>query len=626
MPKLKIDLKKIQKRELELLEAKKSLKQDFIGIDYIIDELIDYIRIWYLMPEVLTRPIIISLWGMTGVGKTDLVRKLVSKLQYQDRFVEVELSNSENNGYYGWQGSVGGILDSNGVNDGQPAIVLFDEIQRFSTLDVDGRPIQNTRFVDFWELLSDGKLAKREAKSEIESTLNSFLFSNYYFKKDQASNPQQEEEKVGLWYAESIKKMFNLNESLFEIADMRKSELLPKMQQIVNKKTIYEAIDHSKTLIIISGNLDEAFVMAHNTAEADIDADIFHAYTQKISVVDIKSALTRKFKPEQVARFGNIHLVYKSLRKKDFEALIEVEVEKIIVKNKELFGIELSVSAALKRLIYQNGVFPVQGVRPVFSSIIDILETNLSKFLFEALIQKKSKIDLDYDFDQRKIIANISGETHTLAFEGRVDKIRQGSPVDSVANTAVHEAGHAVAYAVLFGLAPLQLKAKIASHYAAGFTFPHQIYGSRSNLLNQIKVYLAGGLAEEIIFGAENATIGREHDRERSTFMAIDYIRKYGFSEFFQAYYSGSSEYAMNLDVTNQAIEEMMRHLANETRTLLAQHKGFLQVLSTELYHKGSLKPEDIMPIAQQHGIHLEMKDESYLVLDSYQQKLLGEV
>ena len=37
-------------------------------------------------------------------------------------------------------------------------------------------------------------------------------------------------------------------------------------------------------------------------------------------------------------------------------------------------------------LIYRNGVFPVQGVRPVFSSVIDILESNVSRFLFEALM------------------------------------------------------------------------------------------------------------------------------------------------------------------------------------------------------------------------------------------------
>jgi cell division protease FtsH len=57
----------IKKRRLEVI--KQELKSEFIGIDYIIDELINYIQIWYLMPDVLVRPIVVNLWGMTGVGK-----------------------------------------------------------------------------------------------------------------------------------------------------------------------------------------------------------------------------------------------------------------------------------------------------------------------------------------------------------------------------------------------------------------------------------------------------------------------------------------------------------------------------------------------------------------------------
>lgn len=55
--------------------------------------------------------------------------------------------------------------------------------------------------------------------------------------------------------------------------------------------------------------------MSTMTGEADIDADIFRAFTEKITVVDVKQSLTRRFKPEQVARFGNMHLIYRALGK-----------------------------------------------------------------------------------------------------------------------------------------------------------------------------------------------------------------------------------------------------------------------------------------------------------------------
>ncbi len=621
---MKVDISEINKKKKKLEQIKKELKKEFIGIDYIIDELIDYIQIWYLMPEVLSRPIIVNLWGMTGVGKTDLIRKLVSKLNYQDRFTEVELSNGDSGG--NWRSSVSSLLDSNNITDGLPAIVLFDEIQRFNTIDTDGNPIQNAKFQDFWELLSDGRLAKREVKEDIDSYVNNYFYSSAQRKKRNKENPDDttDPNQIGIWEAARIKKLFGIEGDIQEIALMDEEDLLNVMQKLKAKKKIYEAIDHSKTLIIISGNLDEAFTMAGSTAEADIDADIFHAYTEKITLMDIKNALSRKFRPEQVARFGNIHLIYKSLKRKDFIKLIKQETDKIVVKNKKHFDITLQISDNIRTLIYQNGVFPVQGVRPVFSSVIDILETNLAKFLFEAFMRNVSDIKVDYDFKKSEITALLKGtESIIVPYVGRVDRIRQSNHEDAVANVSVHEAGHAVAYGVLFGLAVLQLKSKVASTYVGGFAFPHQIYQTKENTISQIIVFLAGGLAEELIFGEGNATIGRENDRLQASSLAMGYIRKYGFHDDFQAYYSNDVHLPMDVTVTDKTVEKMIDKLVKSTKKLLEKHKELLFDLSKELQKEGLLKPEKMKEIAAQHDQNWEIKEESYLHLHHYGKELL---
>jgi len=95
-----INLDLLHKKQNVLLTAQSELKKSFVGIDPIIDELIHQIRIWYIMPELLSKPVIINLWGMTGVGKTDLVRKLVQLLHFEDSFAEIELSNSANSAYF----------------------------------------------------------------------------------------------------------------------------------------------------------------------------------------------------------------------------------------------------------------------------------------------------------------------------------------------------------------------------------------------------------------------------------------------------------------------------------------------------------------------------------------------
>ena len=85
-------------------------------------------------------------------------------------------------------------------------------------------------------------------------------------------------------------------------------------------------------------------------------------------------------------------------------------------------------------------------------------------------------------------------------------------PVVRMVVTVCHEAGHAVAYAVLFGLAPLQLTARAAGD-ADGFTYRHAVHETSDSLRRLATVALAGGAAEELVFGAEHASAGRAADR-----------------------------------------------------------------------------------------------------------------
>lgn len=612
-----INLEEINLRKEELERAKSLLKQHFIGIDIIIDNLMDYIQVWYLMPDILNRPIIVNLWGMTGVGKTDLIRKLVKALNFQDRFLEVELSNVDGTR---WISSVTETLERNELNDERPKIILFDEIQRFNTLDHEGKPMDTTKFTDFWELLSDGKLSKKE-KSDLDQYLYNYSYAQKQKQKRRDRGEEvedQSDDTINWWEAQQLKKALSLDRDISDLTELTQKDIYELVRSEKKKKRIYEPVDHSKTLIIISGNLDEAFEMARQTSESDIDADIFYAYTQKVTLVDIKNALSRKFRPEQVARFGNIHLIYTSLRKTDFEELIRRELSRVINATQEKFGITISINKSVNDLIYRNGVFPVQGVRPVFSSVNDILETNLSKLLFEALIKNETNLQIDYSDEKNMIVAQIGGHQSLIPYIGRIDKIRESNVEDNVASISVHESGHAIAYMVLFGLAPLQLKSKVASSYAGGFTFPHQIYETRETIINKIKIYLAGGLAEEIVFGKQRASIGRSNDREMATILAIDFIRKFGFDDEFQAVYALEFAYNMNKFETDSDIEKMIARLVAETTELLIKHKSFLLGLANILNKKGSLESKEIAQVAHQFGVEAAIKEEGFLKIEAY--------
>ncbi|PWN69838.1 peptidase M41 [Chryseobacterium phosphatilyticum] len=616
-----INKEEIKKKKKKLDDCKTFLKKEFIGIDKIIDDIMEYTQIWYLMPEILTRPVVINLWGMTGVGKTDLVRKLVRFLEFQNRFVEIELSNTDETS---WSKSVADIFQSNGLSDEKPSIVLFDEIQRFNTIDPDGLPVPQTKFTDFWELLSDGRLSKRERED-----LEHYLFSYLLRKKENdrrklgGETGLDENPYLNLWDAKELKKYLSMEDDVMSIIDMKEEDMIKLIRKKQKEKKIYEPVNYSKMLIIISGNLDEAFQMSKETSEADIDANIYHAFTKKITVVDIKNALSRKFRPEQVARFGNIHLIYFSLKTEDFEKLIQREINNLKHSTKTKFGVSLKITKNINHLIYRNGVFPVQGVRPVFSSVVDILDTNLSKFLFEAIIHEDLSIEIDYSDTQKVISGKIGTRVIEIPYLGKIDKIRQSNLEDAVANISVHECGHAVSYMLYTGFVPLQLKSKVASSYAAGFTFPHQIHDTKESILDRIKIYLAGGIAEEIIFGEKHASIGRSHDREQATALAIDYIRKYGFEDVFQTTYN-LEDYAhrMQQHITDESIENLMQQLARKTREDLILHFDLLKTMSKILSEKGSLQPREIYDIATKHQLKVSIKEEGFLHISNYRSLL----
>lgn len=618
-----IDKAAIAAKREKLAACSDYLKSQFIGIDEIIDGVISYLSVWYLMPELLTRPIIINLWGMTGVGKTDLVRKLVKFLDYQDRFAEVELAKGWSHGY---SGSVSQVFTGYGLNDGQPAIVLFDEVQRFSTRNQDGSPKEQTRFLDFWELLSDGKLS-RKSKEDLDTFLLEYMSRLKQKEKNQLANGNgetEEEPAMDTWEAMQFRNSLQLTHSLTELTELRQKDMYEYILKAKQEKQIYEPIDHARTLIFISGNLDEAYSMSQDTSEADIDADIFHAFTEKITLVDIKDALAKKFRPEQVARFGNIHLVYKSLTRKNFEELIRQEIDRKTSRIKEEFGVKVKVTPAVRELIYRNGVFPVQGVRPVYSSITDILDSNWNGHLLDAVLKGTDRLLVDYDQAAKELIITAGGKIDRIPFVGRVDKIRQSGKVDAVANISVHESGHAVAYMALTGMVPLQLKSKVASSYAGGFTFPHAIYSTKGSVRDRIKIYLAGGIAEELIFGEDLASTGRSHDRRQATTQAVEYVRKYGFDADFQAVYNLEAEHLrMNTDRTDERIEGLIARLASETRQLLTEQLPLLTELSRALSEQGSLEVKAILGIGRKYFPDLRSEAEGHMHIDDYE-RLLG--
>jgi Peptidase family M41/ATPase family associated with various cellular activities (AAA) len=625
----------IYKEKIEILKiAKTHLKAKFVGIDDIIEQLFEYLHIWYLMPEILMRPMIINLWGMTGVGKTDLIRSLVEELKMQNQFLEVELSADGK--VYNWDTSVADTFGSRGLEAGKPNIVLFDEIQKFRSIDDKGEEIKVSNFQDFWELLSDGKISDKGKGRELLEMFNETQIS--MSDKEEGDKIKKEtdepvvEAKIGLWQATKLKKMIKIKSSVLEIAKMTYTDFAAIMQAVFDNNDIYKPTDYNQTLIIISGNLDEAYIDARNVGEVEVDADIFHSTTTKINILNIKEALSRRFRPEQISRFGNIHLIYRSLSKASYHKLIDLKTAQICTQIKSKLGINVKVDYSLNDLIYNNGVFPAQGVRPVFSTITEILECNLSKYLFEAVDGKFDSIALSYSFDKAQIIAKMSSlstsKTISTQYIGRIDKIKLIENTNNLkALTAVHESGHALIYILNFGLSPLQLKSNIASTASYGFTFSHKIHLTKDFLLKKIQVYLAGHLAEKIVFGEDKTSIGHTTDWREATTLAADYVRRFGFGKSTTTIItteanSEADKFNTNIDLSNTEIEDLIQEQFEITTQTLIQNKSILVKLAKTLLAESSLSPQQVQKICEHYHIKCNIENENFVVYEQYSKLL----
>ena len=485
---LRVDIEEVRTKQDRLAAARAMLHTHFVGIDAVIDELCDAIAVWYLMPEVLSRPLVVNLWGMTGVGKTDLVRRLVAALGLQERFVELELSSTDAQSRFDL---VADRLADAGVLDGRPAVLLVDEIQRFRTITPSGDPVAQTRFSDFWELLSDGRLARRES-SDLDWLIATMRAArDEDARREGKGKSKGKRPSIGLWEARSLRRTLGLAEPVEQLQWRTHDEALAMLESARAERRLVEPVDCSRFLVIVSGNLDEAFTMASATGEADIDADIFAAHTARVGMVDIKAALRQRFTPEQVARFGNVHVIYQSLRRADFQTLVAREIARLCDAAYRRFGVRVAVTPAVHELVYRNGVFPVQGVRPVLSSVGDIVGTPLATLLMDAVLGGHPDVGLDHDGRTGDVVGEVGGRETRFGAVGRIDRFRGQAHADVIANVAVHEAGHAVAYAVLFGLVPLQLTAH-ATGDADGFLCAHDVHQTRDSMLRMATVALAG--------------------------------------------------------------------------------------------------------------------------------------
>jgi len=580
-------------RNRHLQQVAALLKTELFGIDATIDRAIDAVRAWYVLPELVSRPVIVCLWGLTGTGKTQLVRRLAQLLGCYDRYVEVQMDGFANGATGRGAQTLSGMLAQSGVREGEPAILVLDEFQRFRTIDDQRGDIRVERYQDVWALLSDGRLPP--ALSLLADMESSIAAAAYDAERAEAADPKLRFRLTG-WEAQELQRSLKLHEPLAEIMAWPPERVLERMRAFRESGQQQWETDYSRLLVFVCGNLDEMYeTLATSVDDCDSDADTFHAITRRLSIIDVKQALNRRFKPEQVARLGNEHVIYPSLSRRAYEQLIEQGCERYAREARARCELRFELDDSVRAQIYANAVFPAQGTRPLFSSLHAILGAGLAKAALWALEGGAGEGDtVRLTADGRGLTAHWHGQAQAIAAPFEISRLRQRSNTDFRALLAVHEAGHGLVHALLFGRAPQEIKIHVASFEGGYNAYSARKVWSRGNLLDSVCTSLAGRAAELLVFGPELSSSGAEGDLRKATETAARMLRHLGHGlRIGRSDVCADSEANLCTDVesSNAPVEALLQEQHARATALIETHRQALVGLVDELMAEGQVSP-----------------------------------
>jgi len=645
----------IDKRQ-KLQTIATALKERFLGLDSVIDEVTATLIPWYLFPEAQLRPTVINLWGLTGSGKTALVQAIVELLNHRKLYSHIDMGEFESDSAT-WMKNI--LTDDLAFFHEKPALICLDEFQFARTLDANSNELGKDKLRVIWDLLDSGKIEyipnrgtfylfrvdsclrrlERAFKSNVElaqgkvvNETETFLkiFEGFYF--DNANARMTIDYFTSADFIEGMYYLIDNDECSKEYIRQRVvaatlPELIAFVLEGMQSRPATKTLDLSRAIIFVLGNLDEAYAMSHSM-NPDISADEFHEQTSRITIAHIKRALRRRFRPEQIARLGNNHVIYKSFNSAQFRLLIQKELNRVGEFIQQKFGWNTRFDESVVNVVYAEGVFPAQGTRPVLTTVKNLVESRISNLAVSILEYQWTIHEIIWAYHEGYFVYTLKdhqGDTvSTISDKARLklENLRKSVDPELQAHTAVHEAGHAVLAALTLRIVPSVVVSRTASD-AEGFcliTFPKGPV-TRETLKKDIVITLGGYVAERMIFGEEMTCSGVFADIQEASSLANKAVRQYamGSDPIYLAVESTQNEEAFFLSerYSTEAIK-MVRDGEREAEQILQRNRLLLLKMAEYLTQHSRMEEALIAEFVKKYGKESWLETEGLIKKDQY--------
>jgi hypothetical protein len=663
----KIKVMETLHKHIGLIEKKKrietitvQLKERFIGLDNVIDEIMSLMMPWYLFPEAQLRPTVVNLWGLTGSGKTALVQGIIDLLEHRKLYTHIDMGEFESDSA-AWIKNI--FTDDLDFFHQKPAIICLDEFQFARTLDTNQSELGKDKLRVVWDLLDSGKIhyiprnstyylfradscikkLDKAAKAgvvieqgEIVAGEEIFvkLFETFYFDQyDRYNEPLDKSYFLSKDFVEGIYGLFDYDEFSKDYIRQRiktcsLEELRIFILEGMKTRPATKELDMSQSLIFVLGNLDEAYPMSHSM-NPDISADDFYQATTHISIATIKSALRKRFRSEQIARLGNNHIIYKSFKNAHFRELIERELTRVGKFVHTTFGWCVDFDSSVVDIVYAEGVFPSQGTRPVFTTIKNLVESRISKIVMEIVDKNLTAGTIHWYYAEEYYLFEICDVNdkyiHSFldAVNLKIDNLRKTTSKSTQAHTGIHEAGHAILAALTLRIVPSVVVSKTASDDGEGFCMINFPDGpmTKDTIRKDIILTLGGYAAEKLIFGEEHTSSGVQHDIENATELANRAVRKYAMGSdpiYITQPYSNNNDSFYHSEKYSQEAIRVIKECMQEAEQILRKDKLLLLKMGSYLTTHSRMDEGMIADVIKRYSTEEWVRTEGFIQKDEY--------
>lgn len=620
-------------------KIKGDLQKDFFGIDDQIEEILEMVEPWSKVPECYIRPLIVNLWGMTGTGKTTLVRRIAKLLNIP--LIEIDLgafTSSSDDREFSKK-----FWEDYWELSGKPCIILIDEVHIARTIDSGGGEIDRDNIRGFWSLLSDGKIVigdRVDQCRDLEWYFDDAMESYEEYQKEMADLRKQKKQDaetkkelrrieknhvrwaICTWTLRVVCKVLGINYKdtlrALEHDFVKEVENLRVLSKDVGFQPI---LDFSHSLIFISGNLDEVYPSVYDF-DPDVDLDTLYLESLNINFAEVKYELAKRFRPEQIGRFGNNHIIYPALNRDAYIKIINHDMNRIkgFFKGFSKFGFDFDFDESVVDLIYREGVVPAQGARSVLSTSTSLLEASVISFVakytsdHESPTRKKStKVKVSFNFKAKIMTFKTKDYEYNRKIKLKVDDLRNPKWTNASVARAVHEAGHVMSALIFLKSVPNRATAYSigSNHTGVVETYTNRdifVDDSAENLLAQIKIGLGSIVALEVVFGGREKVSGIHGDMNKITEYAVQLVNIYGYkrNKFGKTVLArdktGNPYLERDRDIT-LTVEALIQDCYDEVSKEFEKHKALLLDLSKELVSKPRLSKEEIATLAHTHKV-----------------------